>query len=45
LINITAPGLAKGPIIAVGCDHFIQKDDPELVAKELWAVIEVLAKG
>ncbi len=33
-------GRGEGPIIAEGCGHFIQKDDPALVARLLQALLE-----
>jgi hypothetical protein len=35
MMEITAEGRRKGPIIAKGCGHYIHKADPELVIKEL----------
>ena len=31
LTKITDKGCSKGPLIAKGCGHFIQKDDPQFV--------------
>ncbi|KAI2469886.1 alpha/beta-hydrolase [Annulohypoxylon bovei var. microspora] len=33
LARLTSAAMARGPVVAVGCGHFIQKDDPALVAE------------
>ncbi|KAI1482622.1 alpha/beta-hydrolase [Daldinia eschscholtzii] len=33
LTRLTSADKARGPVIATGCGHFIQKDDPALVAE------------
>ncbi|KAI0852598.1 alpha/beta-hydrolase [Daldinia vernicosa] len=33
LARLTSADRARGPVIATGCGHFIQKDDPALVAE------------
>ncbi|KAI2613835.1 alpha/beta-hydrolase [Hypoxylon fragiforme] len=33
LVRLARGGRARGPVIAVGCGHFIQRDDPRLVAE------------
>ncbi|KAI0117097.1 alpha/beta-hydrolase [Daldinia grandis] len=33
LARLTGAGRARGPVVAAGCGHFIQKDDPALVAE------------
>ncbi|KAI9733777.1 MAG: hypothetical protein M1835_003414 [Candelina submexicana] len=42
LIKITASHLAKGPVLAKGCGHFIQKDNPDFVADELCEMLSRL---
>ncbi|TVY50915.1 hypothetical protein LCER1_G008412 [Lachnellula cervina] len=42
LAQITSPELSKGPIIAKGCGHLIQRDNPQLVATEVSEVIKKL---
>jgi pimeloyl-ACP methyl ester carboxylesterase len=32
----------REPIIAEGCGHFIQKDDPDFVAREIGALLDRL---
>lgn len=41
LTKLTSSDRSKGPILAEKCGHFIQKDDPELVAAE---ILELLGK-
>ena len=45
LAQITSPELSKGPIIAKGCGHLIQRDNPQLVANEVSEVIKKLSHG
>lgn len=33
------------PIIAEGCGHFIQKDDPGFVSKEIGALLDTLSSS
>ncbi|OTA69552.1 alpha/beta-hydrolase [Hypoxylon sp. EC38] len=43
LTRLTDADRARGPVIATGCGHFIQKDDPDLVAlltEELLSKVE-----
>lgn len=40
LVNITDEDRAIGPIIALGCGHFIQKDGPQFVAEELASLLD-----
>jgi hypothetical protein len=35
LAKITEKERSRGPLIAKGCGHFIQKDDPQYVVSEL----------
>lgn len=35
LTKITEKERSRGPLIAKGCGHFIQKDDPQYVVSEL----------
>lgn len=40
LVNTTEEGRAIGPIVAVGCGHFIQKDGPGFVSDELVSLLD-----
>ncbi|KAF2015434.1 hypothetical protein BU24DRAFT_461680 [Aaosphaeria arxii CBS 175.79] len=40
LVGITHPQRAIGPIIAVGCGHFVQKDGPGFVADEMVSLLD-----
>lgn len=40
LIHTTEDGRAIGPIVAVGCGHFIQKDGPGFVSDELVSLLD-----
>ncbi|CAI6334481.1 unnamed protein product [Periconia digitata] len=40
LIGITEDGKAIGPLIGVGCGHFIQKDGPAFVGDELVSLVD-----
>lgn len=40
LAKITEPERSKGPLQASGSGHFIQKDNPGLVADELREILE-----
>jgi hypothetical protein len=40
LALITDEGRAIGPIVAVGCGHFIQKDGPGFVSDELVSLLD-----
>ncbi|KAF2270135.1 hypothetical protein CC78DRAFT_192653 [Lojkania enalia] len=40
LVNITDEDKAIGPIIAVGCGHFVQKDGPKFVSDELCNLLD-----
>ncbi|KAI9696414.1 MAG: hypothetical protein M1836_005692 [Candelina mexicana] len=42
LIKITASHVAKGPVLAKGCGHFIQKDNPDFVANKLCKMLSRL---
>ncbi|PVH75999.1 hypothetical protein DL98DRAFT_562158 [Cadophora sp. DSE1049] len=42
LTQITDEGKSKGVVIARGCGHFIQKDDPEFVAKQISSMVKEL---
>ncbi|CAG8954948.1 hypothetical protein HYFRA_00008637 [Hymenoscyphus fraxineus] len=39
LTQLTTPEKCRGPIIAKGCGHFIQEDDPGFVAEEVWGLM------
>ncbi|KAI0016247.1 Alpha/Beta hydrolase protein [Xylariomycetidae sp. FL0641] len=43
LVRLTAPAAAKGPVIAPKCGHFVQRDDPALVAELTCELLERLA--
>lgn len=43
LAQITVPESSKGPVMAKGCGHFIQRDNPQLVADEVLEVIKKLS--
>jgi len=43
LAKITTPDLSKGPIIAKGCGHLIQRDNPQLVADEVSDILKKLS--
>lgn len=40
LVHITDEGRAIGPITAVRCGHFIQKDDPRFVSDEMVSLLD-----
>jgi pimeloyl-ACP methyl ester carboxylesterase len=40
LVRITDDGKAIGPIVAVGCGHFIQQDGPGFVSDELVSLLD-----
>lgn len=42
LVKITDEDRRRGPVIAKGCGHFIQRDDPDFVVGELSALLEKL---
>ena len=42
LTKLTDPERAKGPIIATGCGHFIQRDDPEFVVQQVLRMLKDL---
>ncbi|TGJ76843.1 hypothetical protein E0Z10_g10797 [Xylaria hypoxylon] len=44
LTKLTSPEKASGPIIARNCGHFIQRDDPTLVAELAFRMLGMLAK-
>lgn len=44
LVKITEPMYRKGPFQAKGCGHFIQRDDPSLVATELVALVDKVSR-
>jgi hypothetical protein len=44
LALLTRREKAKGPIIAKGCGHFIQRDDPEFVATEIYDMLQRMEK-
>ncbi|KAI4726607.1 alpha/beta-hydrolase [Aureobasidium sp. EXF-10728] len=45
LATLTDIEKSKGPIIAKGCGHFIQRDDPEFVATEVCDLLHRLEKN
>lgn len=42
LALLTTVEKSKGPIIAEGCGHFVQRDDPKFVAKEICEMLQKL---
>lgn len=40
LTRITDEGKAIGPLIAINCGHFIQKDSPKFVSEELISLLD-----
>ncbi|KAG9645533.1 alpha/beta-hydrolase, partial [Aureobasidium melanogenum] len=44
LATLTSGDRSKGPVVAKGCGHFIQKDDPEFVASEVCDMLRRLAE-
>lgn len=40
LCGLTDPDRAKGPLIAPGAGHFIQKDNPAFVAEQLEELVK-----
>ncbi|KAL1603393.1 hypothetical protein SLS59_004490 [Nothophoma quercina] len=40
LTRITDEGKAIGPLIAINCGHFIQKDSPRFVSEELISLLD-----
>lgn len=40
LVHITDREKSKGPIVAKGCGHFIQRDDPDFVIKETLDLVD-----
>ncbi|CAD0098966.1 unnamed protein product, partial [Aureobasidium mustum] len=45
LATLTLSERSKGPVVARGCGHFIQRDDPEFVAMEVCDMLQRLAEG
>lgn len=44
LARLTVSEKSKGPIIAQGCSHFIQKDNPVLVANEVCEMVQAVGE-
>jgi hypothetical protein len=42
MVEITAEEKRKGPIVASGCGHYIHKDAPEFVIKEIVGLLDKL---
>ena len=42
LAKITELKQSRGPIIAKGCGHFVQRDDPSFVVEELLRILDRL---
>jgi hypothetical protein len=40
LTELTTPSKARGPITATGADHFIQIGRPDLVAEEIFTMLQ-----
>lgn len=45
LTHITDEGKAIGPLIAINCGHFIQKDSPKFVSEELISLLDRVVNG
>lgn len=45
LTRLTHPERAKGPIIATGCGHFIQRDDPGFVEHQVSQLLKDLEEA
>lgn len=45
LAKITDPERSRGPIIAKGCGHFIQRDDPNFVVEELFSLLDKIGSN
>lgn len=45
LTRITDEGRAIGPLIAINCGHFIQKDSPKFVSEELISLLDRVVNG
>ncbi|KAI1393950.1 alpha/beta-hydrolase [Hypoxylon trugodes] len=45
LVRLTQPERARGPVIATGCGHFIQRDDPAFVAELTENLLEKVKAG
>lgn len=43
LVNIVTEGRGESPIIASGCGHFMQRDDPAFVGELVWKMFENIA--
>ncbi|TVY35243.1 hypothetical protein LOCC1_G007925 [Lachnellula occidentalis] len=43
LAHITHPELSKGPMVAKGCGHLMQRDNPQLVADEVSELLRKLS--
>lgn len=43
--HLTEQGRLRGPVIAGGCGHFIQRDNPKFVAEEVLKILELLQDG
>lgn len=44
LIKLTDKTRSRGPIIAQGCGHFIQRDDPNFVVFEICMILDNLSR-
>jgi pimeloyl-ACP methyl ester carboxylesterase len=42
LASLTDREKSKGPVVAKGCGHFIQRDDPEFVATKICDLLQRL---
>ncbi|KAI4762730.1 alpha/beta-hydrolase [Aureobasidium sp. EXF-3400] len=45
LASLTDRDKSQGPVIAKGCGHFIQRDDPEFVATEIYDLLQRLEEA
>ena len=42
LAKLTDPERSRGPVLANGCGHFVQRDDPDFVVEELCVILDRL---
>ena len=45
LTKLTDPERAKGPVIAPGCGHFIQRDNPDFVVQQVLQLLKDIQGG
>lgn len=44
LALLTSADKSKGPVVAEGCGHFVQRDDPKFVANEIFEMLKRLGE-